>query len=371
MSRKITATAKFVRKFLRPTQDAHCEREVMFPGGRQATVYLPQGGRAAPCWLLLHGVTVPGRHHSAARRMARALAAAGQAAVIPDVPAWSSLNVDVQETLTVIRESLTWIEGERPFDAGRVGLMGFSVAATWALAAAAGPYHGRFRSVVAVGGYASWRSVLLAMVAGEREPSPGGAGYAPDPYGRWIMGANLLPLLEGDQWGPPVARREAAAALRQLALTAGRNGALADSPIYNPLNAGLRARLPATVHHTWDTIAPLSNTRVAPRARELARALADAALGAEPALDPAGRLDSLSGHVILLHGRQDRLIPCEETVRLAALLPRAAQPHVTITRLMGHTKPREARWPRDPRALTQELAAIAGCFENILASIDG
>jgi hypothetical protein len=372
MVRQLAATARFIRAFARPTPDPLREREVLLPGGRQATVYLPRSPGPAPGWILLHGVTVRGRHHDAARRLARSLAAAGCVALVPEVPAWTELRVDVRETDAVIRDSLAWMEAERRVDARRAGLMGFSVAATWGLEAAAGPYRGRFRSVVAVGGYASWRAVLRAMIAGERETPSGIEAFGPDPYGRWIMGANLLPLLEGDRWGPAAARAQAAGALRRLAWTAGRNGAIADSPIYDRLNAELRSQLPPAALRCWDTIAPFSSQPTGPleAARSLADDLATAALNAEPALDPAGQLDDLCGNVVLLHGRADRLIPSHETVCLAALLPARVRAHVTISALMGHTRTREAKPPRDPRQVAKEVASIVRCFETIVGSLN-
>jgi dienelactone hydrolase len=369
------ATARFVWAFRNPRQDPRRERELLLGSGgrgRSATAYLPARRGRVPAWILLHGITVPGRHHESLRRMARSLAAAGHFVLVPAVAAWTELRVDAAETAAAIEECLSWLETREGVDASRAGLMAFSVAATWGLVAAAGPYRGRFRSVVAVGGYASWRSLLRGMIAGEREGPAGTARYAPDPYGRWIMGANLLPSLTGDAWGDLAARREAAEALRHLAYTAGRNGALARQPIYDTLNLQLRARLSGPVLAAWDTLAPLSATPVAPteQARRLADDLADAALAAQPWLDPAGQLEGLRTPVVFLHGQADALIPFEETLRLAGMLPAAVERHVTITRMMGHTKAKEARRPRAPAALARESAALVRCFDRIVSSLD-
>ena len=89
------ATARFLYRFARPTQSTRHEGEVLVEIGdslRPATVYLPASAdRAFPAWVLLQGVTVPGRHHTGVRRMARALAAAGQLAFVPEVPSWTAL----------------------------------------------------------------------------------------------------------------------------------------------------------------------------------------------------------------------------------------------------------------------------------------
>lgn len=70
------------------------------------------------------------------------------------------------------------------------------------------------------------------MITGEFVRDGRRGMYRPDPYGRWIMGANLLPLLEGDAYGTRSEREKAAAALSRLARTAGRNGTLAREAVY-------------------------------------------------------------------------------------------------------------------------------------------
>ena len=51
------------------------------------------------------------------------------------------------------------------------------------------------------------------MVGGEHEWAGRRYRYDPDPYGRWIMGANLLPMLEGAEFGSLADRSQAAEAL--------------------------------------------------------------------------------------------------------------------------------------------------------------
>ncbi|HEX6911905.1 MAG TPA: hypothetical protein VF142_15990, partial [Longimicrobium sp.] len=57
----------------------------------------------------------------------------------------------------------------------------------------------------------------------------------------------------------------------------------------------------------------------------------------DPGLDPRPHLPRVRGRVVLSHGREDRLIPFTETLRLRELLPPVARPSVTITGLFAHS----------------------------------
>jgi hypothetical protein len=57
------------------------------------------------------------------------------------------------------------------------------------------------RAVVSFGGYADVAATFRAMVTGEHEWDGRGYRYRVEPYGRWILGANLLPLLDADEPG--------------------------------------------------------------------------------------------------------------------------------------------------------------------------
>lgn len=368
-------TLGFLTRFLRPAQDADRERELLIEVAgerREATAYLPDTDELHPAWVLLHGVTVPGRHHEGVRRMARALAAAGHLALVPEVPPWTGLRVDPAEAEPAVRGVLGALAGLPGVDRERVGLLGFSVAATWALELAAGEFGERLRTVVGLGGYGDFDRMIRAMLVGEHEWRGRRRTYRPDPYGRWIVGADLLPRLEGDVYGTAEARTAAGRALHRLAVTAGRNGALAAEPVYDRLIADLRAEIPAGVRGAWDLLAVPSDRAVPDRTAglALADALAEAGRRGHPELDPTGRLDGLRMPTILLHGRADTLIPFTETLRLAGLLPAAAPSHVLITQAVGHAKTTGAGPPRNPILLAREAAKFALTVGRMLRSVE-
>jgi dienelactone hydrolase len=370
-------TGRFLYRFARPAPDLEHERELTFHVDgeqRSATLYTPsRAGHDDPAWILLQGVTVPGRHHEGVRRMARSLAAAGHLAVVPEVPTWTALRVDPRQAEPTVRAALALLGDWPRVDRARVGLMGFSVAATWGLEVAAGRLGPELRAVVGMGGYGDFRRMLRAMVTGEHEWQGRHYQQAPDPYGRWILGADLLPAVADETYGAKQEREAAARALHRLACTAGRNGAPAQAPVYDPLIGQLRETVPVGALGAWDLLAPDSRQGIPDRRQgcALADALAEAGLKAYPELDPTGRLKELTVPTILLHGRSDALIPFTETLRLASELPPAVRRAVTITRLVGHAKTAQARPPRSPLALARELRQFAWTVGRILGSLEG
>jgi pimeloyl-ACP methyl ester carboxylesterase len=251
--------------------------------------------------------------------------------------------------------------------------MAFSVATTWALQVAGGDLRDRFRAVVGLAGYGDFRRMVRAMVVGEHEWQGSAYRYRPDPYGRWIIGAGLLPLIDAGAYGERAEREAAGRALHTLATTAGRNGAPADEPVYDALIERLRSRLPDSVRPAWDLLAPTSEA--APpdvrAGRTLADALSAAGVRAFPNLDPTGALAGISADVRLLHGRFDRLVPFTETLRLAAQLPPGVRRSVAITRLAGHTKTAEAARLRNPLALARESWRFARFMQLSLERVAG
>jgi pimeloyl-ACP methyl ester carboxylesterase len=365
---------RFLRRFAVPREDVEHEREILMEVAgerRQATVYLPPGAPASPPgWVLLHGATVKGRHHDAVRRLARALAAAGGVVLVPEVPPWTSLRLAPAETAPAIRAGLAVLRSSLGADGKRLGLMAFSVVATWALEAAA-DLGAELRAVVGFGAYGDLERVVTAMIVGEHEWAGRQYRFRPDTYGRWIVAADLLPLLEDDAYGRREAREAAARSLRVLADVAGRHGAPARVPLYDPLIAGLRAQLPPAVWPAWDLLAaPSTNLVPDPEAgRALARALAHAGRRAHPELEPRQRLAALRVPTILVHGRADDLIPFTETLRLAALLPEGLPRRITITQVVGHTKTTEAARLWNPAVLGGELWRFARTMAAIVRAV--
>lgn len=360
-------TARFLRAYLRDGAGPVTEHETHIEVNgerREATLYLPHRPRPAPGWVVLHGLTVPGRHHKAMRRFVRSLAASGAAVLVPDVPAWRELRLDLDGARDSIIAGARFLAERPEVRPGGVGTVGFSFGATHALMAAADPRVQRdLRAVVAFGGYCDVRRMVRCTFTGEHEWEGQGEAIDPDPYGRWILAANFLtdvPGLEGME--------DVRAAAHELALEAGRRGVMAWDAEYDALKRELRSRLSPAGAEVWDLLAPPTGTVPADMdaARPLADALAEAMMERFPGLDPQALLPAIRGRIILSHGRADRLIPYTETLRLQTLLPSAVTPSVTITGLFAHSA--HAGWMH-PLDRVRESAQFIRLLNDALSAV--
>jgi dienelactone hydrolase len=301
-------------------------------GSIPATLLQPRSERPLPGWVVLHGLTVPGRAHASLQRFARALAASGGAVLLPEIRPWCELRVAAGLAEQTIAASARYLADGAGVRGGGVGVIGFSFGATQALITAASGT-APIRTVVSFGGYCDPERTFRFMMTGEHEWR--GVHYQanPDPYGRWIIAGNYLTAVPGYEGMGAVATE----ALR-LADDAGRRGVYAADEIYDPLKREARDRLGRDEREIWDLLAPIAGaTRDLDRARELASALARAALLRDPQLDARPSLPHLRGRVVLAHGREDRLIPFTETLRTREMLPPGAETHLAITRLFAHS----------------------------------
>jgi dienelactone hydrolase len=330
---------RFLKEYLRPAEGATSESEVVYARGTQtlpATVYRParHPGRL-PGWVILHGLTRPGRKHRSLIRFARAVASAGNVVLIPEIPEWRDLHVAPALAVETIRAAVLALHQRDDVRHDHAGLIGFSFGATQALIAATDDdVAAHLAGIAAWGGYCDLRRVFRFGLTGQHEF--GGVTYQakPDPYGVWIMAGNYLPLVPGHGNTQPVAD-----ALHALAIESGEVGAYAWDPVYDASKQRLRAGLPAAQRELFDMLAPLTDTPRGDeeRALELAEALATTAIERDPLLDPRPFLGAVETPVVVAHGRDDRLIPFSESIRLADELPGHALKSMNITALFQHS----------------------------------
>ncbi len=331
--------ARFLRCHARPGAFAVREEELRLRREDrevEATLYLPPRLSAAP-WIVLHGVTVPGRRHQALVPFVRALAATGSAVLVPDVPEWRELRVRSASARQTLVAAARYLEDHPKLGAGKAGVVGFSFGATHALAAVATDDYLRVRAdrVVGFGGYSDLRRIVRCMFTGEHEWRGVRHRLSPDPYGRWIVAGNFLANVPGlEEMG------RVAEASRKLAVEAGRRGAFAAEAEYDPVKEELARDFGDEERAIWDLLAPPAGAPAADpvAAADLADALAAAAFSVDPGFDPHPALADLRAEVVLAHGGADRLIPFTESLRLREALPAGVAASVTITRLYAHSK---------------------------------
>lgn len=313
-------------------------------------------------WVVLHGITRPGRTHRQLVRFTRALAEGGAAVLVPEVPEWRALDLAPDLTVPTVLACLDALAGLDGLIApGPRGLLGFSFGAPQALTATADPRLARqIAGVVGFGGYCDLERTIVFQFTGRHEYGGTQHHLRPDPYGRWIVGANYLTRVSGLEDAAPVAR-----ALRQLAAEAGDAGVISWDPRFDTTKERLRRTLTPTDRGVFDLFAPPDGGEPSPSAaEELAHRLAQAARRMDPGLEPAPLLAGVRGPVHLLHGRQDHLIPFTEMQRLRDALPDDVESHGTVTRLFGHSA-------QDPFPGVREGAREAGAFLRALSGALG
>jgi pimeloyl-ACP methyl ester carboxylesterase len=359
-------TARFLRQYLfRSTGQILVEETVYRRAGRElgASFYrLARSRTPRPAWIVLHGLTHAGRRHAALDRFVRAVAASGSAVFVPEVPEWQALSVRPEITLGTIAASLDTLNRRPEIIPDRIGVIGFSFGATQALVAASEPAtHGRLAGIAAWGGYCEPRRLFHFGITGEHELD--GIAYRrdPDPYGRWIMGGNYLTRIPGYEGFGDCAR-----ALHQLALESGRAGRFSWEPYYDPLKERIGAQLPTDQRELFRIFAPPSGSPPPDGsfAADLARRLADAAVATDPLLDPRPHLQRVGCRVLLAHGRDDRLVPFTESLRLQRQLDPERCGGSTITSLFAHsggTAPQLG-----PLGMAREAARFATLLHRIL-----
>jgi dienelactone hydrolase len=339
----MTATFRFLREFLRPRPAAVVREETSYErDGRRlpATLYRPASARPdrpLPGWITLHGLTRRGREHPSLDRFARAMAASGAVVLVPDLPEWRELHIAPEMTVATIRAAVLELDGRPVTEAGRIGVIGFSFGATQALVAATDPVlRGHLAGVVAWGGYADLFHATRFAFLGIHHLDGTDYHLEPDPYGRWILAGNYLTLL------PEHAGDEALAeTLLGLAQDVGRLGIMSWSPETDPMKLAARSGLTPAQKEVFDLVAPPAGSSYGEeeraRVEQLVHRMTERAVEREPLLEARKYLNAVPVPVFLAHGRNDRLMPWTEMVRLRRQLPEERVRYSAVTSLFSHS----------------------------------
>jgi len=283
----------------------------------EADLYLPATGAPQAGIVLVPGAVREGRRDVRLVALARGLARLRFAVMVPELRFSEELRIDAGHVRDVAEAFRYLLQREDLAPAGRAGIAAFSYAVGPALLAALEDdlLH-KVRFVLGVGGYHDLRSAIRFFTTGYFEHDGQLRHLQPDPYATLVLARSL------------------AAHLREPA----------DRSI-------LEAMVSARLEDRDADIAPLAR-QLGPEGQAVYRLLTNREPGLTQALIAAlptasretigaltlsdKKLEALSARLILVHGRNDRLIPYTETLALA----RAVEPgraHVFVLhRVLGH-----------------------------------
>ncbi len=282
-----------------------------------ADLYLPGNGKPEAGIVLVPGAVPDGKDNQALIAFAMTLARARFAVLAPELSGQRELKVQPGHAREVADAFRHLVEREDLSPRGRAGIAAFSYGVGPAvLAALEDDVRGRVRFVLGVGDYHDIRASIRFFTTGYFEDNGAPRHLKPDDYGKLVFAKSVL-----DQIGSRDDRvtldamvsarlRDSGAELSALAKKLGPEGLAVYRLLTNTdpqETARLLAALPQPILETIDALT-LDN-------KELHR---------------------LTARLLLVHGKNDRLIPYPESLALGnAVAPRQARVFI-LNRILGH-----------------------------------
>lgn len=271
-------------------------RPIAYAGGSGDLYISPDGAVAA--LVLVPGLARSGKDDPRLVAFANSLARVRFAVLVPDVASLRALKVRPADIETVADAAL-WLSDQETLTGGRpVGIVAISYAAGPALLAATTPRaRDRVGFVVSVGGYHDIIKVVRFFTTGAFRLDGEWRYAEPNAYGKWVFVKSNAERLES---------------LDDRA----RLAAIADAKLDDPavditalaLNLGAEGKSVLALADNTD------KDRVEALVAETPRAIRDDMAALDPAAAP---LEAASARLILIHGRDDTIIPYSESVDLA------------------------------------------------------
>ncbi len=284
---------------------------------RAADLYLPGEGKPRAGLVLVPGAVPQSRNDPRIVAFAHTLARAGFAVLVPDMAGFRDLRINPRDAREVADAFAYLVSRPELAPAGRAGMAAFSYAVGPAVLAALEPdIRERVRFIVGVGGYHDLTRALRFFTTGWFEHEGRWQAIAPDEYGLLVLARSSQPHLASARdralLEAMIGRRlkDRAAGLDDLAAQLGGEG---------------RAVYALAANRDRDRFPALFEALPAGMKRDIA------------ALSLAGKdLARLKARLILVHGRNDNLIPYPETLALANAVGRERARAFLIHRILGH-----------------------------------
>lgn len=283
-------------------------------GDMQADVYRPAGARSHGTIIVIHGMTVTGNRDPRIINLGRALAEAGYTAVAPLIP-----GIQDQQIRPAVYEDVGLAIQRVSDDAdlcpsGKLGLLGPSFSGSAGLIASARPENiDRVSSICTIGPYATIPSAFDFFFKAEQ----------PDEYGKTIVLWNFVEYGIGKN----------KAVLRALKLATLDNGHRrkpeeCELPAYLETMKPKDRELFERLRHDRDFRLELWEQQIINH---------PALVDMQQYIECAGNLREGMAPVVLIHGREDDVIPPSESGLLYARLDELGVPaRLCITDLISH-----------------------------------
>lgn len=281
----------------------------------------PAGDAPARCpraaLVAVPGAVPQGKDDPRLVAFATTLARAGFAVMVPDLVGFRQLRIRPSDARE-IADAFAWISRQPELaPGGRAGMFAFSYSVGPAvLAALENDTRGQVRFVVGLGGYHDLPRAMLFFTTGWFEHAGARQHIAPDDTGRMVLAYSSLDYLA------PAPDRDVFDRMVALRM---RDPEADLAPLAAGLSPGAQAVYALAVNHDPARFDELFARLPQAMREDIAR------------LDLARHdLAPLQARLILVHGRNDNLIPYTESLALATAVPAGQARVFLIRRVLGH-----------------------------------
>ena len=280
-------------------------------------IYLPGKGKPEAGIVLVPGAVPKGKDDARLVAFATTLARARFAVLAPEIPGFRQMQIGPSDAREVA-DAFAYLASRTDFaPGGRAGIGAFSYAVGPAVLAALEPdIRERVRFIVGVGGYHDFGRTMRYFTTGYFEQDGEWTYLKPDDYGKLVLVYSSMPYLSSPRdrelLEAMVARKlkDIEADVSDLAADLGAEGRSVYEVVTNadPLRAqALLAALPAPLYADLQALSLHD--------KDLSR---------------------LKARLILVHGRNDNLIPYTESIALAQAVPVSQARLYLINQILGH-----------------------------------
>ena len=297
--------------------------EVTYPlasGQGVADLYAPRSGKNHSGVLLFLGVDPAGRDDERVVGLAEGLARAGIVVMIPWSDTMTQKRIDVEEIDNLVR-AFQYFSSLDVVDPERLGVGGFCVGASFATVAAQDPrIRDQVRFVNFFGGYYDARDLIKSVVTRSRTYQGEVEAWSPDKLSVEVVNTHLIegvPDLEERRLLTDVFIDKTAAPVADLTALSSEARAvyrLLEGPALEEFD-DLMSRLAPETHESLKLISPRTH------------------------------IDNLKARMLIMHDREDDLVPSEESRRLVQALGPDKDTFYTEFSLFQHVDPTKSVSP--------------------------